>query len=204
MSDVLEVVAAVVVGYVVGTFPSADIVTRVVTRGQVDIRQTGSGNPGGFNAIRVVGRTWGVVVIVLDAGKGALAGALGMLIAGDAGAYAAATAAIYGHCFPVWARFRGGKGVATAGGSFATVFPPMLVIGGLTAIASSLLTKSSERAMWVTCSVWAVSAVFWALADLPNAWGPDPDAGLVIFSVLGAAVILGKFRAAARAGVPAQ
>ena len=58
--------------------------------------------------------------------------------------------------------------------------------------------------MWVTCSVWVVGAVVWALADLPNAWGPEPDAGLVIFSVLGAAVILGKFRAAARAGVPAQ
>ena len=95
-----------------------------------------------------------------------------MLIAGDAGAYAAATAAIYGHCFPVWARFRGGKGVATAGGSFATVFPPMFVIGGLTAIASSLLTKSSERAMWVTCSVWVVGAVVWALADCPNVVGP--------------------------------
>ena len=204
MSDVLEVVAAAVVGYVVGTFPSADVVTRVATRGQVDIRRSGSGNPGGFNAIRVVGRTWGVVVIVLDAAKGALAGALGMLVAGDAGAYAAATAAIYGHCFPVWVRFRGGKGVATAGGSFATVFPPMFVIGGLTALASSVLTKSSERAMWVTCSVWVVGAVVWMLADLPNAWGPEPDAGLVIYSVLGAAVILAKFRAAARAGVPAQ
>ena len=115
-----------------------------------------------------------------------------------------ATAAILGHCFPVWSRFRGGKGVATAGGSMATVFPPMMAIAGLTAIAGSVLTKSSERAMWVTCSVWVVGAVVWALADLPNAWGPDPDAGLVIYAVLGAALILGKFRAAARAGVPAH
>lgn len=204
MSDVLEVVAAALVGYLVGTFPSADVVTRAVTRGQVDIRNVGSGNPGGFNAIRAVGRTWGVVVIVLDTAKGALAGLLGMLIAGDAGAYTAATAAIVGHCFPVWARFRGGKGVATAGGSFATVFPPMLPIAGLTAIAASLLTKSSERAMWVTCSVWVAGAVIWVVGDLPNAWGPEPDAGLIIYSVAGALIILGKFRAAARAGVPAQ
>jgi len=204
MSDVLEVVAAGVVGYLVGTFPSADFVTRAVTRGQVDIRSSGSGNPGGFNAIRVVGRTWGVVVIVLDSAKGALAGLLGLLIAGDAGAYTAAAAAIAGHCFPLWFRFRGGKGVATAGGSFATVFPPMLAIGGLTAIAASVLTKSSERAMWVTCSIWVVGAVAWVAADLPNAWGPEPDAGLVIYSVIGAALVLSKFRAAARAGVPAQ
>lgn len=199
MSDVLEVVAAGLVGYVVGTFPSADVVTRAVTRGQVDIRSTGSGNPGGFNAIRVVGRTWGLVVIVLDAAKGALAGLLGMLIAGDAGAYTAATAVIVGHCFPIWARFRGGKGVAAAGGSFTTVFPPMFLIAGPTAIAASLLTKSSERAMWVTCSVWVAGAVAWVAADLPNAWGPEPVAGLIIYSLLGAALILGKFRAAARA-----
>jgi acyl phosphate:glycerol-3-phosphate acyltransferase len=199
MSDVLEVVVAGVVGYLVGTFPSADVVTRAVTRGQVDIRTSGSGNPGGFNAIRVVGRAWGMVVIVLDTAKGALAGLLGMLIAGDAGAYTAATAAIVGHCFPVWARFRGGKGVATAGGSFATVFPPMLPIGGFTAIAASVLTKSSERAMWVTCSVWVAGAVVWVAGDLPNVWGPEPGAGLIIYSVAGALIILGKFRAAARA-----
>lgn len=203
MSDVTELAIAGLVGYLVGTFPSADVVTRAVTRGQVDIRQVGSGNPGGLNAIRAVGRTWGVVVIVLDAAKGALAGLLGMLVAGDAGAYTAATAAIVGHCFPVWSRFRGGKGVAAAGGSFLTVFPPMLLIGGSTAMVASVLTKSSERAMWVTCSVWVAGAVVWVAGDLPNAWGPQPGAGLIIYSVAGALIILGKFRAAARAQAPA-
>lgn len=203
MSDVAEAVVAGLVGYLVGTFPSAEVVTRFATRGQVDIRASGSGNPGGFNAMRVIGRKWGLVVIVLDTAKGALAGLLGMAIAADAGAYTAATAAIAGHCFPVWAHFRGGKGVATAGGSFATVFPPMFVIGGLVAGTSSFLTKSSELAMWITCTVWVVGAVGWATADLPNAWGPDPTAGLVAYSALGAAMILGKFRAAALANVEA-
>ena len=199
MSDVLEVVAAGVVGYVVGTFPSADVVTSAVTRGQVDIRHTGSGNPGGLNAMRVVGRKWGLVVIVLDALKGAIAGFAGMVIAGDAGAYTAATAAIAGHCFPVWTRFRGGKGVATAGGSFAAVFPPMFLIGGITAAAASFLTKRSELAMWITCMVWLAGAVVWFAADLSNWWGPDPSVGLLVYSVLGAAMVLGRFRAAALA-----
>jgi len=203
MSDVAEVIVAGLVGYVVGMFPSADVVTRVATRGQVDIRGSGSGNPGGLNAMRVVGRKWGLVVIVLDAAKGALAGLLGIVIAGDAGAYTAATAAIAGHCFPAWARFRGGKGVAAAGGSFATVFPPMFVIGGLVAGTSSLVTKNSELAMWITCTVWVVGALVWVVADLPNAWGPAPDAGMLVYSGVGAAMILGKFRAAARAGVQA-
>jgi glycerol-3-phosphate acyltransferase PlsY len=203
VSDVWGITGAVVVGYVVGTFPSADVVTRAVTHGQVDIREQGSGNPGGFNAIRVVGRKWGVVVIVLDAAKGAIAGLLGMAIAGDAGAYAAGTAAIAGHCFPAWTRFRGGKGVATAGGSFFTVFPPMVVIGAVVAVSSSILLKSSERAMWVTCPVWVAAAVVWTAAGWSNAWGPDPAAGLIVYAAVGSAIILGKFRAAARAGAPA-
>jgi glycerol-3-phosphate acyltransferase PlsY len=199
VSHFAEVVFAGIVGYLVGTFPTADVVTRAVTRGRIDIRHSGSGNPGGLNAIRVVGRKWGLVVIVLDAAKGALAGWLGMLVGGDAGAYTAATAAIAGHCFPLWTGLRGGKGVAAAGGSFATVFPPMFVIGGVVAAASSYLTKSSEVAIWVTCSVWLTGAVVWAVADLPNAWGPDPNEGLIVYSALGAGMILGKFRAAALA-----
>jgi glycerol-3-phosphate acyltransferase PlsY len=199
MSDVLEVVAAGVVGYVLGTFPSAEVVTRAVTRGRVDIRRSGSGNPGGVNAMRVVGRNWGLVVIVLDALKGVLAGLVGMAIAGDAGAYAGATAAIAGHCFPVWTRFGGGKGVATAGGSFAAVFPPMFLIGGLTAGLASFVTRRPELAMWITCAVWVVGAVVWTAAELPNAWGPEPSAGLVAAAVIGSAIVLSRFRAAAKA-----
>jgi glycerol-3-phosphate acyltransferase PlsY len=199
MSDVLEVVAAGLVGYVVGTFPSAEVVTRAVTRGQVDIRRSGSGNPGGVNAMRVVGRKWGLVVIVLDALKGAAAGLVGMAIAGDAGAYVGATAAIAGHCFPVWTRFAGGKGVATAGGSFATVFPPMFLIGSLTAASASFLTRRPELAMWITCAVWVIGAVVWTVADLPNAWGPEPSAGLVAAAVIGSAIVVSRFRAAAKA-----
>jgi len=84
------------------------------------------------------------------------------------------------------------------------VFPPMMVIAGVTALAGSVLTRSSERAIWITCAVWVAGAAAWALADLPNAWGPEPDLGLVAYSALGAALILGKFRAAARAGAPAR
>jgi acyl phosphate:glycerol-3-phosphate acyltransferase len=199
MAHVVEVVAAGLVGYVVGTFPSAAVVTRAVTRGQVDIRRSGSGNPGGVNAMRVVGKKWGLVVIVIDALKGVAAGLLGMAIAGDAGAYTAATAAIAGHCFPVWTRFAGGKGVATTGGSFATVFPPMFLVGGATAGIASLVTRRPELAMWITCAVWVAGAVLWTVADLSNWWGPDPSSWLVAYAVIGSAIVLGRFRAAALA-----
>jgi acyl phosphate:glycerol-3-phosphate acyltransferase len=109
MNDVLLAVAAAFVGYLLGTFPTADLVTRLATRGTVDIRSVGSGNPGGLNAMKAAGTTWGMVVVV-DVAKGAGAALLGWLIAGTPGAYAGATAGIAGHIFPVWTGFRGGKG----------------------------------------------------------------------------------------------
>src|ERR1700683_3072213 len=111
MSGAATVVAALAVGYLLGTFPTAVLVTRLATRGSVDIRTTGSGNPGGLNTAQVVGRAWGGVVIAVDVAKGIGAGLLGWVIAGPVVAYGAATAAIAGHIWPLWTRFRGGKGV---------------------------------------------------------------------------------------------
>src|SRR5258707_12910264 len=113
MSDGGDIVVGVLVGYVIGMFPSADLVTRVATRGAVDLRAAGSGNPGGLNAARVLGKKWGLLVIVMDAAKGALAGFIGLAL-GDASAYAAGTAVIAGHCCPVYDRLRDGGGVPAA------------------------------------------------------------------------------------------
>src|SRR3954469_15256615 len=123
-------------------FPSADLLTRLASRGTVDLRESGSGNPGGLNAARVLGRKWGLLVIVMDAAKGALAGVIGLTLV-EPRAYAAGSAVIAGHCWPVYNGFRGGKGVAAAGGSFFSVFPPMAVIDGLTTGAVAFLGKSS-------------------------------------------------------------
>src|SRR3954471_12058478 len=98
----MGVLLAVVAGYLLGTFPSAVLVTRLATRGQVDIREVGSGNPGTLNAIHELGTVWGIVVLVLDVAKGIGAAFLGGVLGGDAGAYLGATAAIVGHIFPVW------------------------------------------------------------------------------------------------------
>src|SRR2546421_6942387 len=106
MSEGWGIVVGAAVGYVIGMFPSADLVARLASRGSVDLRASGSGNPGGLNAARVLGRKWGLLVIVMDAAKGAVAGFVGLAI-GDAAAYAAGTGVIAGHCWPVWNGFRG-------------------------------------------------------------------------------------------------
>lgn len=112
----------VLVGYVVGTTPFALLVTRRV--GGRDLRRVGSGNVGAANVLRAAGAPAAAVVLALDVGKGSAA----MLLArsmgvSDAGAAAVAAAAVVGHVFPIWLRFRGGKGVATACGVFMVQAP---------------------------------------------------------------------------------
>jgi acyl phosphate:glycerol-3-phosphate acyltransferase len=199
MSDVGQILVGALIGYVIGMFPSADLVARIASRGSVDLRSTGSGNPGGLNAARVLGKKWGLLVIVMDAAKGALAGVIGLAL-GDPGGYAAGTAVIAGHCWPVYNGFRGGRGVASAGGSLFALFPPMAAIDGLTTGAVAYLGKSSRLAIKVALMIWVVSAVVWWAADWPMGWGPEPTVGLVVYSVLGAAMVQARFTLSARTG----
>ncbi len=199
MSDGAQLVLGALIGYVIGMFPSADLVTRLATRGEVDLRLSGSGNPGGLNAARVLGRKWGLLVIVLDAGKGALAGFAGLAL-GDAGAYAAGTGGVAGHCWPAWNGFRGGKGVAAAGGSFFAVFPPMVPIDGIAALTVAVATRSSRLAIRAALLVWVAAAVVWWAADLSTWWGPAPGPGLAAYAVLGAGMVFVRFRMTDRAG----
>ncbi len=187
-------VVGAIAGYLLGTFPTAVIVTRLATRGAVDIRTVGSGNPGGLNTAQVVGKKWGVVVMLVDAGKGLGAGLLGWAIGGDAGAYAGATTAIAGHIFPVWTGFRkGGKGVATSAGSVLAVFPIFFPVDAAVAAAGAIGVRNAERAIQFSCTVWVVAGFVWWRADLPNLWGPDPTWGIFAFAVAGAGLILLKF-----------
>ena len=195
--DAIELIVATLIGYLIGTLPSADVAARLATRGRVDLRTTGSGNPGGLNAMKTIGTAWGVAVIVVDMVKGVAAGVIGMLVAGDGGGYAAATASMTGHIFPVWSRFRGGKGVATSAGACLAVFPAFFPIDAAVAAGGAARTRNPQRTIWVNAAVWVGSAVVWWLADLPNLWGPEPTFGLVAFSTLGSGLIVWKFHAAA-------
>lgn len=193
--DLVLTLAAAVAGYLIGTFPTADLVTRIATHGTVDIRATGSGNPGGLNTLQSVGTVWGVVVVIVDVVKGVAAALVGWAIAGVPGAYAGATAGIVGHVLPVWSRFRGGKGVATSAGALLVVFPIFFPVDAVAVAGGALGLRNAEHAIWVVCPLWVVSAFVWWLAELPNLWGPEATIGLPIFAVVSAALILWKFAA---------
>lgn len=192
-----SIAAAVGLGYLLGSVPFADLAAVLASRGmatRVDLRSAGSGNPGATNAAAVLGRRWGLAVLVADAGKGVTAGVLGRRIGGAGGAYAAATASIAGHIVPVWSGGRGGKGVATSAGACLAVFPAYFPIDAAVAGASAVRLRNAETVTRVACGVWITSAVFWWRRGLPNAWGPPAGPGLVAFAVAGSVMILTKFR----------
>lgn len=114
----MQLIPAIVIGYAVGSLPIGYLLAQGA-RG-VDLRQAGSGNVGAANVYRTSGLRIAVAVMLADMGKGAAAV---LLAGGGANAVAAGVAAVFGHVYPVWLGFRGGKGVATASGVFGLLSP---------------------------------------------------------------------------------
>ncbi len=127
-----ELIAKVLVAYLLGNVMGGQVAGRL--RG-VDLRTQGSGNIGATNALRTQGKKFALLVLAIDVGKGVLAaGALPLVpwpwgesaIARETLAYACGAAAAVGHCYPVFHRFHGGKGVATLAGVYATLMTAAL------------------------------------------------------------------------------
>lgn len=144
------------IAYLIGTFPSATLVARAAG---IDIRAVGSGNPGASNVTRVLGWKRGVVVFALDAAKGALAAGIGLAVDGRPLGYAMGAAAIAGHVFPAWHRFRGGKGVATGGGVAAVMAPVVFALLAVAWFAVSRLTKRASVASIVMVALFPVGVI---------------------------------------------
>ena len=126
--------------YLLGTLPSALVVAG---RQGVDPTTAGSGNPGATNVYRTAGRWAGLAVFLPDAGKGAGAAPLGLLVGGRPLGLACWAAATLGHVLPVTRRFRGGKGVATAGGGSLVLFP---VVAAGTFVLFGLMARVTGKA----------------------------------------------------------
>ncbi len=117
---VLEVVGVAVVSFLVGAVNPATLLARALGR---DLRASGSGNPGATNAGRVLGRKWGVLVLLLDVLKAYLPTLLVLRTIGLAAALLAGLAVVLGHVFSPFLRGRGGKGVACALGAILAIVP---------------------------------------------------------------------------------
>ena len=118
---------ALLLSYLLGSIPFGVILAKFL--GGADVRKAGSGNIGATNVARVAGPAAGVLTLLLDAAKGWFAVWLAArFMHGETGfLVAAGFFALLGHCFPLWLRFRGGKGVATAAGAFAALCPEAMI-----------------------------------------------------------------------------
>jgi glycerol-3-phosphate acyltransferase PlsY len=139
------ILALVLMGYLLGSIPFGVILTRLTGAG--DLRQIGSGSIGATNVLRTGRKGLAAATVLLDGAKGAVAVWLAWRIApqlGEPAAMAAGAAAMIGHCYPLWLKFRGGKGVATLLGlSFALAWPIGLVFAGVW-LGTVLLTRISS------------------------------------------------------------
>src|SRR5216683_2467046 len=128
MSEISATLIGVpIAGYLLGSIPFGLLFTKLFRGG--DVRQSGSGNIGATNVARVAGPLPGILTLLFDAAKGAAAVWLAARFSNENAMWMiiAALAALFGHCFPVWLKFRGGKGVATAAGAFLMLSPLALL-----------------------------------------------------------------------------
>jgi glycerol-3-phosphate acyltransferase PlsY len=129
----------------VGSIPFGLIIGRVVAR--KDVRDHGSGNIGASNVARVIGKMWGRITLLLDAGKGAFV-VLAVQDCEFSEEHVAwvGVAAVVGHCWSIFLRFRGGKGVATSAGVMAVLAPVAAMIALVAWLVTYMATKKSSVA----------------------------------------------------------
>ena len=152
----LTFVLVFVESYLLGSIPFGYLAGRIAG---IDIRKAGSGNIGATNVLRVLGKRYGYPVFVLDFLKGLGAVRIAMAIAmavrpestsPQVVGVLAAVSAVIGHSFPIWLKFRGGKGVATSAGALFGLMPLAMVIGGTIWILTFLLTRYVSAASVTT------------------------------------------------------
>lgn len=200
-----RLLAAAGLGYLLGTVPTADIVSRFATGGRVDLRTSGSRNPGAVNAGRVLGANPGRAVMVGDVAKGYLGCAGGRVVAGDLGAHVAGVSAVVGHCYPAWKDFDGGKGLATSFGQCLFTFPAAAPVDLGLAIGVARIPGLRRPGVLSTAaasSAWLAMSLLWWRRGLPNSWGPKPSAALFLANCATVGVVASRFVAAHRRGHP--
>lgn len=163
-----DILLALLIGLALGSIPFGLVLTRLAGLG--DIRSIGSGNIGATNVLRTGNKPLALATLLLDAGKGALSVALAWWLLGPKWAALAGLAAVVSHMHPVWLGFKGGKGVATALGTFWAIAWPIGLAGCLAWLAGAAVTRRSSAGSLVSMVAAAVAgfvvlapAIAWAL-----------------------------------------
>lgn len=150
-------------GYLLGSVPFGMILAKLMGLG--NLREIGSGNIGATNVLRTGSKLAAALTLLLDGGKGAVAVLAARAAAGEDAAQLAGLAAMLGHCFPVWLRFAGGKGVATFLGIVLALAWPVGVGCCLAWLAGALATRISSMGALVSSAASVPLAFFLGAGD---------------------------------------
>ncbi|MEX0970489.1 MAG: glycerol-3-phosphate 1-O-acyltransferase PlsY [Paracoccaceae bacterium] len=162
--------------YLLGAVPFGLVITRLLGLG--DLRKIGSGNIGATNVLRTGHKGAALATLLLDSGKGAIAVLVARAIFGDTAAQLAGLGAFIGHLYPVWLRFKGGKGVATFLGTLLALNP----LAGLATCATWLAVALLFRISSLAALICATSAALWLyLLDQPQMTGLAVALAVLIF-----------------------
>ena len=158
--------AGIAIGaFLLGSIPFGLVISRIFYR--TDIRKSGSGNIGAMNALRTLGKTGAIAVLILDAAKGVVPALLVMLFLHDTHLAAiVAACAVLGHCFSPWLNFKGGKGVATSFGAiFALSWPAGIasIVGWLVGALSTTYSSAGSMLahMVAPIALWYFTRDWW-------------------------------------------
>ena len=176
-----------VAAYLLGSIPFGLLLTRLF--GGVDVRKSGSGNIGATNVARVAGPLAGILTLLFDAGKGAAAVWVAGRVSNESATWMmiACLAALAGHCFPVWLKFKGGKGVATSAGALFA----LTAVGGLIGLGIWIVI------FWLTRYVSVASitaALLLPVVILVIGWRNESAKVIFYFSVCAAAGVIWRHR----------
>ena len=178
-----------ILAYLLGSIPSGYLIVR--WQKGVDVRSTGSGSTGATNVMRNLGVVGFVVTFLLDVGKGIFAVLLASHVTSPSGGWIplsgnpvwiawASIAAILGHCFPVWLKFRGGKGVATGVGVFIALAPMQVVLVLLVFAIVVAISRYISLGSIVGTAAFPLLVYLMQHPPMPIVWGAAAGALLII------------------------
>ncbi|MCH7900965.1 MAG: glycerol-3-phosphate acyltransferase [Acidobacteria bacterium] len=178
--SVAAAIGATIVGYLIGSSPTAEWLGRLAG---VDLRKEGSMNPGTNNALRVGGPPLAAAVLAMEMAKGAIAVIAGAALAGDLGAVLAGVGATTGNVFNMYYRFQGGKGLGISAGILTAIWPTVLAPVIAVILITVLITRSAGASAIVTIVAFNLMAILWATLEWPMAWGIEATSQLLVLSV---------------------
>jgi len=168
--------------YLIGSIPFSYLIPKWI--GKIDIRTMGSGNTGTTNVVRTLGMKVGVLAFIGDFLKGIIPALIGLVWLDELGGIIGGSMAVIGHCYPIWLKFKGGKGVATSAGILIVLMPDiciLLLIGQFLIIA---LTKYMSLASLLSAVLLPILAFIFSKSDQ-----------MFIFSIILALFVIFRHRA---------